>query len=443
MKKSRYFRMTVILAPLLLLVLSSPSAIGAELSPGTIITKDNADLVSDLVPEAVLKRLKTGEYIIKIGQISPASLASVYSKAFYEASESNKGKYKLDKRGGIVDESGKRPTLGPGYPFPALDTSDSEAGAKIMWNYAASEFQTVSQEVMFLLKTFKGYTVDVSVIARGARVSNDFRPGTTKAEGITYKELSIYLSPADIFGTVNLTWRWQDPTKWDSIWAYVPSLRRVRRVSAANRSDTVGATDYMTDDINGYAGKVEFFDWKLLKTGEMLLTYIPDSADSSTVTFPKAGEAIPRRGKKAFMQPRFKTTWGYQEEPRTHAAWWPTNVIWVKRPVFIVEGKSRDPYYSVGTQQLIIDRETYRIHMKLGWDRAGTYWRTQVMTQGYYVSPDKTVAAPAAEISCLIDEKQNRASTSDRTDAEVTPTIFNIDIDPQLFSISNFVNYGK
>ncbi len=347
-----------------LLLLSVP-AMGAALSPGTVIDKNNADEVEDLVPEAVLKRIKSGEYSLTIGSMTPSDLRSVYVKAFYEASEANKGKYKLDKYGGIVDESGKRPTIGLGYLFPDLDTSDPDAGVKIMWNFLAGEFQIYTTEVMFLLKTFKGYTVDVTVIARGGRVSYDFRRDLPKAEGVTYREIAIYLAPADIFGTVNLTWRWQDPTKWDSVWTYVPSLRRVRRVTAANRSDTVGATDFMTDDVNGYAGKMEFFDWKLVKTGEMLVAYLPDSPGSTSVTFPKMGVALPRRGKKAFMQPRFKTTWGYQEKPHVHAAWWPTNIIWVKRPVFIVEGKSKDPYYSVGKQQLIIESETYRIHYKL------------------------------------------------------------------------------
>src|SRR5574341_271687 len=319
---------TVISFGAFLILLHSVPCRGADLSPGIVVGKDNADLVQDLVPEAILKRIRTGDYELRIGKVSPSSLDSVYSKSFYEAGEANKGKYKLDKHGGITDDSGKRQTLGRGYPFPDLDPSDPQAGQEIMW----------------ILKTFKRYSVDLTVIARQARLAMDFRPGQVKAEGITYKEIGIYLAPADLFGTVTLTWRWQDPTKWDSAWTYVPSLRRVRRVSAANRSDPVGATDYMLDDVNGYAGKVEFFDWKLVKTGEMLVAYIPDSPDSTTATFPKAGEPVTKRGKKAFMQPRFKTTWGYQESPHVHAAWWPTNVIWVKRPVFVVEGKSRDSY---------------------------------------------------------------------------------------------------
>lgn len=428
-----------------LLFLFPAYAISQELKPGVIISQENADAVKELVPSAVLKRIGTGEYSLRIGELKPESLSSVYSEAFYQASEENKGKYSLDDAGGLIDVStGKRTTPGPGLPFPEIDPEEPEAGARIVWNFLATEYQSNSQEIMWILRTYKGRSIEVEVVARQARLPYDFRSTPIKIEkGITYKELGLYLAPADLFGTVSLTWRWHDPSKWDSTWMYVPSMRRVRRTTAANRSDSVGATDYMMDDVNGYAGKVEFFKWKLLEAKDMLVAFIPDDSQGSIATFPRKCEPYKRKGEKAFIQPRFKTTWGYEEEEPMHAPWWPLSVIWVKRPVYILEGTSKDPYYSQGKAHLIIDRETFRIFMKLGWDRAGNYWRTQVMTQGYYLSPDGKISAPTAEISCLIDEKRNRASTSDRTAPEVVPTIFNIDIDQGLFSISNFLNYGK
>jgi hypothetical protein len=421
------------------------SSLKAEIKPGTVIDSTNVSNYKELLPEAVYKRVEKGEYVLKVGKLGTPDLKNVYSERFYSASSKNAGRYKLLDNGGMIDAStGKRPVpIGPGLPFPDIDEADPQAGTKIMWNFFSTEFQANSQEVMWILKAIRGRSVEVEVIGKQARLSYDFRTDPlTPKEDITYKEISLYLAPADLFGTAVLTWRWTEPEKWDSGWMYIPSLRRTRRTSSANRSDPVGATDYMVDDVNGYAGKVEFFKWKLIKKTTMLLPYIPDS-DGITVTFPRKCEWEKKKGAKAFVQPRYSIKWAYKEGAPKLAGWWPLNIVWIERPVYIVEGISKDPYYSVGKQWLVVDAETYRVHMKFGWDRGGTYWRTQVMTQGYYIAPDNSISAAAAEISFLVDEKRNRASTSDRTAPEVVPTIFNLDLKEELFSMSNFVNYGK
>ena len=42
----------------------------------------------------------------------------------------------------------------------------------------------------------------------------------------------------------------------------------MRRVNAATRSDPVGGLDIYADDINCYAGKVEYYKWKLVGEGK-------------------------------------------------------------------------------------------------------------------------------------------------------------------------------
>ncbi len=417
----------------------------AELSPGMKINKSNIDAYKDLLPESVAKRVATGDYEITVGEIK-GDMSQVYAPGFYAASSKNKGRFKVDKDGGIVEaRTGKRITLPYGLPFPAVEASDPQAGTKIMWNFYATELQTNTQEAMWVLRTLKGHSVEVEVVGKVARFNIDFNTKKIRGvkSGVSYMENAIYLAPADLFGTVVLTWRWQSPRKWDTTWTYVPSIRRVRRTTSANRSDPVGPTDYILDDVNGYSGKIEFFKWKLIGETEMLVPFLPDEPEGTVVTFPRKGIPAPKYGKKAFMQPRYQVKWGYEHPAQKKAAWWPLNWVWVKRPVYLVEGKSKDPYYSIGRQILIIDKETYRIHIKLGWDRAGDFWRTQVMNQSYYISPDGELSASAAEISFVVDEKRNRASVSSRVDPKVNPTIFNLDIDASMFTSSNFLNYGK
>ena len=67
-------------------------------------------------------------------------------------------------------------------------------------------------------------------------------------------------SPADLYGTTALTWRYRDSDKRDSNWVYVPALRRVRAVSPANRSDGFLGSDMSQDDGPFFDGKPEDFD---------------------------------------------------------------------------------------------------------------------------------------------------------------------------------------
>ena len=53
-------------------------------------------------------------------------------------------------------------------------------------------------------------------------------------------------------------------------WLYLPSLRRVRRLSTAQRSDALFGQDTDVDSYYGYAGHSAWMDWKLLGEKEML-----------------------------------------------------------------------------------------------------------------------------------------------------------------------------
>jgi hypothetical protein len=49
---------------------------------------------------------------------------------------------------------------------------------------------------------------------------------------------------------------------------------------------------------------------------------------------------------------------------------------WVLRPVWIIEMKPKDQYYSYGTQIIYVDTEFYNSYLKEIYDRSGTYWKT-------------------------------------------------------------------
>jgi hypothetical protein len=53
-------------------------------------------------------------------------------------------------------------------------------------------------------------------------------------------------------------------TKNDDTWVYVPTLRRVRRISSAQRTDAVSGTDFTFDDLFSFNGVVPQYEWSCL-----------------------------------------------------------------------------------------------------------------------------------------------------------------------------------
>jgi hypothetical protein len=80
-------------------------------------------------------------------------------------------------------------------------------------------------------------------------------------------------APFEARGTRVLSYRYKQSdapeahSRNDDTWVYVPTLRRVRRISAAQRTDAVSGTDFTFDDLRSFAGIVPQYQWKCL--GEM------------------------------------------------------------------------------------------------------------------------------------------------------------------------------
>src|SRR4030095_3104217 len=79
-----------------------------------------------------------------------------------------------------------------------------------------------------------------------------------------WKEYDHFFEPYDVRGTRFLQWRYDDARRADASWVYVPSLRRVRRVSAEVKSDSLLGTDYTLEDFYAFSGRVPAHEWKFL-----------------------------------------------------------------------------------------------------------------------------------------------------------------------------------
>jgi len=86
---------------------------------------------------------------------------------------------------------------------------------------------------------------------------------------VEYKDFLMQRFPYEVRGLGLLTYRYADPKRDDDLWTYVPSMRRIRRMSTASRSDTWGGTDTTWDDVYIWCGKNTTQKFKLVGKKEV------------------------------------------------------------------------------------------------------------------------------------------------------------------------------
>ncbi len=87
-----------------------------------------------------------------------------------------------------------------------------------------------------------------------------------KEFGEEMRTVVFYLAPANVRGTAFLIWDYPESEKEDDQWLYLPAMRKVRRISAADRGDYFLGTDFTYDDIK-LDGKLEPQDFDFTLEG--------------------------------------------------------------------------------------------------------------------------------------------------------------------------------
>jgi hypothetical protein len=374
-----------------------------------VLDSNNWQQAEGLLPPVVLERVKKGDYWYKVVPVDPDEFKQNYSKKFWDASESNAGKYDLDPETcGLKDvKTGKVPDFYFGYPFPKIDPKDPLAACKMAWNFDAANSMGEGQGATFTLngidtsgefKRIKLWLHTMSFLGRhGGPIDN---PENLRGTG-----LSNVLEPQDIDGVGGLTKRENNWDSQDKAWFYVPATRRVRRVNAATRSDPIAGLDIFADDLNCYGGKVEYYKWKLVGEQNIL----------APVLSPK-----PLLQKKTSSPTRFDVDIPYlkgaYETPGAKGVPWliVDNLVLVPRPVWVIEGESTDPYYNFGKVIMYMDKDMYRIYWKLVHNRAGEYFYNAMCAYHWSKSEDGSFTAVTPNMVVGVNDKTNRAALGGR-----------------------------
>jgi hypothetical protein len=161
------------------------------------------------------------------------------------------------------------------------------------------------------------------------------------------------------------------------------------------------------DDGLVWAGKNQSFTWKLVGSQEMLV------AAATLEPQPLHPGARWENGTEWVTGEDYTgVTWGYERPGWTGAPWAPTTHYWVKRPVWIVEGQPKDPYYNYGRQLFYIDRETYHAYAKIVHTRSGEYWKTVMVDLGMACALENERCYAVVSLSLVVDDIRDRATAT-------------------------------
>jgi hypothetical protein len=420
------------------------AAAADDLKPGDVLNATTWQKAEGLLPPEILKHYQNGDYANPIVDWPIGKY--IVPPDFRAASEKNAGQLDIDATGTIVEKgSGRQPPYILGYPFPIIDPADPKAGAKIVWNffYRTWYFGTLRAESQLNWVAPKKLDRRADVDA-----SFEYYDGVPEAERLpnpdnfSVRFLTVTVSPADLNGTASLSWRYRDPGKRDSVWAFVPALRRVRAVSPANRSDGFLGSDMNQDDGPFFDGKPEDFNWTLKGEVDQLRLVDPLSlkGEADSVWLPTGGW----RG----IWPDLKFL-GYMDPNWKGIAWAPITGALAQRRFWVVESVPKDKYYLYGRLELYIDKETFQgaWNRKFSWQ--GELLNTmQVMAflSKAFTRPDGKVdynQASNMAFQCAENIQRNQATVAGIKSSPKSGFDGRVTFSPTFFATDSLAQHGK
>jgi len=97
-------------------------------------------------------------------------------------------------------------------------------------------------------------------------------------DGISYKDLVLITYPTQLKGLAVLTWTYEDPATDQNVWLWIPSLKKVRKISASEDDDAFMGADFTVEEVSTrrfedenykLIAEKEFKGYKIEQTGEV------------------------------------------------------------------------------------------------------------------------------------------------------------------------------
>ncbi|MDJ0851751.1 MAG: DUF1329 domain-containing protein [Myxococcota bacterium] len=370
------------LSALCLGLLLAPAA-GADVEPGDTVTFANREQVRGLIPDELFPFVADDfpELEMKIVATGDYAPHQVYVDATVQyACQAN-----LDDKGLIQNYTA-------GQPFPYsewakeatghkcdLTEDDPQFALKLAWNvnyrwqggsglnlphWGFSNMRNRGKETWRIAegeyrRTYFSHRADI--LPSGTHQLDE---GTD----VEWAEFFDVKTPFDLRGTMFLLYRYTTD-KEDDTWAYVPALRRVRRIAATQKSDSLLGTEFTLEDFYIFAGYVWDHQWEFkgesVKLGPM---------NSKRVCFPSVISETEARKETGMTRLGNEKEWN-------HCSFGPYRALafdgetWEKRTAFQLDDIPRQKGHPYSRKMIWYDKETMMPLYSMMYDRAGKPYR--------------------------------------------------------------------
>ena len=429
----------------------------AELKPGDRLTKANCQEAKGQLPDHVMEKFCAGDYEAEIIEVTDEAFQ--YSAKFKAGSEANAGKYYVTDDGYMYEEASKTwPKFWYGFPFPDVDENDPKAANKIMYNHQVARFQVDDVYWFLAIKwaTPSGFDRSVEFGAYATWYIGRHSGPTNNPDETYLKDIIFGVAPYDVVGVSTLEYWFTDPEKWQSIWAFVPTIRRVRRLTASNSSEGMFGSIIARDDVYGWGGKIQYMNWKLIGSQEVLVPIAPSGIEKAMLPGEPSPKKLPTdpseikdRGQipagqvaRITWSPEERVKVGYETPGWQGKAWAPTELKLAKRDCWVVEATPKDPYYAYGRRVVYIDKSAYWAFWATLYDRAGEYWKTILWLDKMAYTPGRDMTTRHPFWGLGEDVRQNRASFFD-VQSKGYYTEYSLGFPDSLYSTANLSAMGK
>jgi len=98
--------------------------------------------------------------------------------------------------------------------------------------------------------TGKAYFIDKSGSTRERSTARERINLGRESDGIAYKDYTVFTGPTQVKGLCNLSWTYLDPNRQQDVWLWLPSLKKVRKISASQADDSFLGSDFTVEDIS-------------------------------------------------------------------------------------------------------------------------------------------------------------------------------------------------
>jgi hypothetical protein len=249
-------------------------ALAPAFREGDIIGFDDIDVLRPFLPEPFWDNRDFFFYEGMQLEIGPFQYDYSPAGPFQAATERFRGQARIGP-----DNSLENYTAGRPFPVDEIDClGDPQAGAKIMWNFQAGGGD--GRASFFYSYWDRGERLPLYYEGTGQtiKLAHRFEPKYLDTSGgdifRNEKRKSAFgvevVAPFDARGIQVLHYRYKASdrpraeARNDDTWVYVPTLRRVRRISSAQRTDAISGTDFTFDDLRSFNGIVPQYEWQCL-----------------------------------------------------------------------------------------------------------------------------------------------------------------------------------